>query len=59
MHKDREQMTRREFIDHAAKAGAGVTAVAAGAANVARAAAKKRIALVGTGIRGTTMWGSG
>jgi predicted dehydrogenase len=59
MHKDPEQMTRREFIDHAAKAGAGVTAIAAGAADVASAAAKKRIALVGTGIRGTTMWGSG
>jgi len=59
MHKDREQITRREFIDHVAMAGAGVTAIAAGAANVASAAAKKRIALVGTGIRGTTMWGAG
>src|SRR5262245_30807217 len=57
--KDLEQMTRREFIDQAAKASAGVTAITAGAANIASAAAKKRIALVGTGIRGTTMWGSG
>jgi predicted dehydrogenase len=59
MHKDPEQMTRREFMDHAAKAGAGVTAIAAGAANGVSAAAKKRLALVGTGVRGTTMWGSG
>lgn len=59
MQKDREQMTRRKFIDHAAKAGAGATAiVAAAATNVANAAAKQRLALVGTGIRGVTMWGS-
>jgi predicted dehydrogenase len=59
MRKEIEQMTRREFIDHAAKASAGVTAIAAGTANIASAAARKRIAMVGTGIRGTTMWGSG
>jgi len=60
MQKDQEQMTRREFLDHAARAGAGATAIAAaGSGRVANAAAKKRIALVGTGIRGVTMWGSG
>ncbi len=60
MQKDQEQISRREFIDLTAKAGVGVTAIAAaGVSDVARAADKKRIALVGTGIRGTTMWGSG
>ncbi|MGH9753989.1 MAG: Gfo/Idh/MocA family protein [Blastocatellia bacterium] len=60
MQRDQEQMTRREFIDNMAKAGAGATAIAAaGSGRVANAAAKKRIALVGTGIRGVTMWGSG
>jgi predicted dehydrogenase len=61
MQRDQEQISRRDFIDRTAKAGAGATALAAvGAAEaVAKAAAKKRIALVGTGIRGTTMWGSG
>jgi predicted dehydrogenase len=61
MQRDQEQISRRDFIDRTAKAGAVATALAAvGAADVvAKAAAKKRIALVGTGIRGTTMWGSG
>src|SRR5262245_35483049 len=55
----KNDMTRRDFLDHATKAGIGGTAVAAGGSGgVANAAARKRIALVGTGIRGTTMWGS-
>ncbi len=58
MKSDQERISRREFIDHAARAGAGATAMAANT-YTARAAAKKRLALVGTGIRGVTMWGSG
>jgi predicted dehydrogenase len=57
--KMENDMTRRDFLDHATKAGIGVTTIAAaGSGLVANAAAKKRVALVGTGIRGTTMWGS-
>ncbi len=50
-----DRLTRREFIDQAAKAGVGATAInAVGGSGVAR----KRLALVGTGGRGTSMWGS-
>src|ERR1700741_380001 len=56
---DKDQLTRREFVANTTK---GMAAAAAytllGTANViASSVAKKRVALVGTGIRGTTMWG--
>lgn len=56
MSKQKSSVTRRQFLDRAAR----TTAVAAvGAPSIlAGAQAKKRIALVGTGSRGTSMWGS-
>jgi predicted dehydrogenase len=60
MQRDEEQISRRKFMDKAAKAGVGATAIAARSdAGVARTASRKRVALVGTGIRGVTMWGTG
>jgi len=60
MQRSQEQISRRDFIDRTAKAGAGAAAIAAaGVTDSTGAAAGKRLALVGTGIRGTTMWGSG
>ncbi|MGE0102257.1 MAG: Gfo/Idh/MocA family protein [Blastocatellales bacterium] len=56
MNKD--DVTRREFIDRAAKAGIGAAALTtAGASSTAEAAVRNRVALVGTGGRGTSMWG--
>ncbi len=54
----KEEVTRREFIDSAARAGVGAAAVTTlGASSVAHAEIRKRVALVGTGSRGTSMWG--
>lgn len=49
-----EKMTRREFVGSTACAS---VVAAAGKTRIHSVAAKKRVALVGTGIRGTTMWG--
>jgi predicted dehydrogenase len=54
-----DQMTRRQFVDRSAKAAAAATTAAVLESPAARAMAKRKLALVGTGIRGTTMWGSG
>ena len=58
--KNESSMTRRAFLDQGARVTAGVAAAgvlgsAAGEAGTAR----RRLALVGTGSRGTSMWGSG
>ncbi|HEX6736881.1 MAG TPA: Gfo/Idh/MocA family oxidoreductase [Vicinamibacteria bacterium] len=45
-------ITRREFV-----AAAGTTAAASLLPQAARAAGRRRFALVGTGVRGTSMWG--
>jgi predicted dehydrogenase len=45
-------ITRRQFV-----AAAGSTAAASLFAGEARAASRRRFALVGTGVRGTSMWG--
>lgn len=59
MTRQKTGLTRREFIDRASKTTAVAAAAVAGApAVLAGQSGKKRIALVGTGIRGTTMWGS-
>jgi predicted dehydrogenase len=59
MTKDKNQITRREFVANTAKGVAATAAVSVlGVHNtIAAPVAKKRVALVGTGIRGTTMWG--
>lgn len=54
---NRESITRREFLDQTARAGAGLTAAGI-LAEAKTPSAKKRLALVGTGSRGTSMWGS-
>ncbi len=53
-------ITRRNFIDRSAKAVAAVTtaSVIESSVSPAMAAAKTKVALVGTGIRGVTMWGA-
>jgi predicted dehydrogenase len=60
--QNQESITRREFVDKAAKATVAASAAAALnsplSAAAAPAAAKMKVALVGTGIRGTTMWGA-
>jgi predicted dehydrogenase len=48
-------VTRREFI--AASGTAAAVLLAGGGTGAAPASSKRRVALVGTGIRGTTMWG--
>ncbi len=48
-----DTISRRDFV--AGSAAAGI--MMAGAPRFARAAGKTRVALVGTGIRGTTFWG--
>ena len=56
--KIEKAMTRREFVSNTAKGVAATAAVGIlGAKTTIAAAPKKRVALVGTGIRGTTMWG--
>jgi predicted dehydrogenase len=58
MSKDHTQLTRREFVANSAKGVAGAAAVTVlRKTTLASPVAKKRVALVGTGIRGTTMWG--
>ena len=54
-----QQMTRREFASTASTIAAGVLVFApfAGAVGAARPSGKVRLAMVGTGIRGTRMWG--
>jgi predicted dehydrogenase len=52
---DPNRVTRREFVTVAG--GAAIAALAPGAGR--SAAARKRYAIVGTGIRGSTMWGRG
>jgi predicted dehydrogenase len=62
MEKTRHHsITRREFIDSAAKMAIAASTAPLGlaAANAAVASSRKRIALVGTGSRGTEMWGKG
>ncbi|NBO64934.1 MAG: gfo/Idh/MocA family oxidoreductase [Acidobacteria bacterium] len=55
-----EQQTRREFLDLATRAGAGAIVTEGFSYQVAAGtAARRRLALVGTGSRGTSMWGSG
>lgn len=58
--KPQRQLTRRDFIEQSATAAAALTTVSAcktsGPGSVVPAT-RKRLALVGTGIRGTTMWG--
>jgi predicted dehydrogenase len=51
---DSDGVTRREFI---AASGVAAASVAVGKGAWAAGGAKRRYALVGTGIRGTTMWG--
>lgn len=54
-----QPLTRREFIDCAAKATLVASALPLGfeATQAAAATTNKRVALVGTGSRGTSMWG--
>jgi predicted dehydrogenase len=60
MDRDQRDITRRDFIGKSAKAVVAATTASILATPVsAGPAAKKRIALVGAGIRGVTMWGSG
>ena len=57
--KDSKDMNRRDFLIKTGTAAAGLS-LASPAASLAaseRTKAKKRIVLVGTGIRGTDMWG--
>jgi len=56
----RDPLTRRKFIDYAAKATIASSVLPLGFAAVKAVAAtsNKRVALVGTGGRGSTMWGT-
>ena len=56
-----DQYTRREFLDQTARAGAGLTLATGnlGDSAVRPVAPRRRLALVGTGGRGTSMWGTG
>jgi predicted dehydrogenase len=51
-----EGVTRREFVSSAT--GAAVGALVAGSGLTAAAQAKRRYAIVGTGVRGVGMWGT-
>ena len=52
-------ITRREFMERSATAAAALTVVPVGqAAATVTPAPRKRVVLVGTGSRGTTMWGN-
>lgn len=60
MNDDNQQITRREFVTTTARTVAAAAAVPMlGARNVMGATnlVKKRVALVGTGSRGTSLWG--
>jgi len=61
MNEKNNSITRREFVTTTAKTIAATTAVSMlGAENIVgvpNPQKKKRVALVGTGIRGCTMWG--
>ena len=60
MHKDKAEMSRRDFIRKSSVSAAalGAVAVAGPLSALASSAEKKvRVALVGTGIRGSTTWG--
>ena len=56
MQESPEPITRRNFIRKSGAAAAG-TFLVASAGGKGRPQAKMRLALVGTGIRGTSMWG--
>src|SRR4030095_11799052 len=57
MTTEKKQLTRREFVANTARGVAGAAAVTVlGNSALAAPLDKKRVALVGTGIRGTTMW---
>ena len=55
MAQARNSRTRRDFVR--TTGGALAASVVAGPSLAAQAAGKRRYAIVGTGIRGTTMWG--
>jgi predicted dehydrogenase len=59
MNENKKPITRREFVANSAKtvAAAATVSMLGSSATGAVTLAKKRVALVGTGIRGTTMWG--
>ncbi|MGH9881029.1 MAG: Gfo/Idh/MocA family protein, partial [Pyrinomonadaceae bacterium] len=60
MNEEKKQVTRREFVAASAKTAVAATAVSmfgSSVANGATSLAKNRVALVGTGARGTSMWG--
>ncbi|MBW7997279.1 MAG: Gfo/Idh/MocA family oxidoreductase [Candidatus Glassbacteria bacterium] len=59
MQNERRDLSRREFIGRSASAlaAAGALSAAAGVGAMGAAPAKKRVALVGTGSRGSATWG--
>ncbi|MFN7828003.1 MAG: Gfo/Idh/MocA family protein [Acidobacteriota bacterium] len=56
-----DHLTRREFLDQTARASAGVAAASGviGSETFRPGTARKRLAMVGTGSRGSSMWGTG
>ncbi|MFN7621809.1 MAG: Gfo/Idh/MocA family protein, partial [Acidobacteriota bacterium] len=56
-----DHLTRREFLDQTARASAGVAAASGviGGETFRPGTARKRLAMVGTGSRGSSMWGTG
>ena len=57
MTRDRQSMTRRNFISTGSALGAGVMLAGSPLGMAMAGQGKTRLALVGTGIRGVTFWG--
>ncbi|MFN3379639.1 MAG: Gfo/Idh/MocA family oxidoreductase, partial [Runella zeae] len=55
MNHSQETLNRREFLHKSSLATAGV--LAASSAFASGTSAKRKVAMVGTGHRGTSMWG--
>ena len=57
MSSERSSVSRRDFLATGTAAVAGAAVMANPALAAAAKRPKKRVALVGTGIRGNSMWG--